>query len=217
MRKQRAEFSNGILKLLEEPPRHTVFLMVSEAPDLLLDTIRSRTQRIDVHGIAEADLSAALTQRRGLDEAQARQVAHVAQGSWLQAMQLLSPNNENAEFLAFFQQLMRLCYQRSIGALKQWSQQVAEMGREKEIRMLTYFLSQVRENFVYNFQMPELSYQSAAEAAFSRNFARFINERNVVEISELFTTAIRDIRQNANGKIVFFDMALQLIVLILRK
>ena len=213
----RAEFSNGILKLLEEPPRHTVFLMVSEAPDLLLDTIRSRTQRIDVHGIAEADLSAALTQRRGLDETQARQVAHVAQGSWLQAMQLLSPNNENAEFLTLFQQLMRLCYQRSIGALKQWSQQVAEMGREKEIRMLTYFLSQVRENFVYNFQMPELSYQSAAEAAFSRNFARFINERNVVEISELFTTAIRDIRQNANGKIVFFDMALQLIVLILRK
>lgn len=82
--------------------------------------------------------------------------------------------------------------------------------------MLTYFIEQVRENFMYNFQIPELCYQSREEAVFSRNFARYINERNVIEISELFATAIRDIGQNANGKIVFFDMALKLIVLILR-
>lgn len=212
----RAEFSNGILKLLEEPPQHTVFMLVSEEPNLLLDTIRSRTQRIDVKAIDEAELVQALRDRRGLDDETARQTAHVAQGSWLQAMQLLSPNNENTEFFEMFQSLMRLSYMRRIGDLKAWSQQVAEMGREKEKRMLTYFIEQVRENFMYNFHIPELCYQSREEAAFSRNFARYINERNVIEISELFATAIRDIGQNANGKIVFFDMALKLIVLILR-
>ena len=212
----RAEFSNGILKLLEEPPQHTVFMLVSEEPNLLLDTIRSRTQRIDVKAIDEAELVQALRDRRGLDDETARQTAHVAQGSWLQAMQLLSPNNENTEFFEMFQSLMRLCYTRRIGDLKAWSQQAAEMGREKEKRMLTYFIEQVRENFMYNFHIPELCYQSREEAAFSRNFARYINERNVIEISELFATAIRDIGQNANGKIVFFDMALKLIVLILR-
>ena len=212
----RAEFSNGILKLLEEPPQHTVFMLVSEEPNLLLDTIRSRTQRIDVKAINEAELVQALRDRRGLDDETARQTAHVAQGSWLQAMQLLSPNNENTEFFEMFQSLMRLCYTRRIGDLKAWSQQAAEMGREKEKRMLTYFIEQVRENFMYNFHIPELCYQSREEAAFSRNFARYINERNVIEISELFATAIRDIGQNANGKIVFFDMALKLIVLILR-
>ena len=212
----RAEFSNGILKLLEEPPQHTVFMLVSEEPNLLLDTIRSRTQRIDVKAIDEAELVQALRDRRGLDDETARQTAHVAQGSWLQAMQLLSPNNENTEFFEMFQSLMRLCYRRRIGDLKAWSQQAAEMGREKEKRMLTYFIEQVRENFMYNFHIPELCYQSREEAAFSRNFARYINERNVIEISELFATAIRDIGQNANGKIVFFDMALKLIVLILR-
>ena len=165
----RAEFSNGILKLLEEPPQHTVFMLVSEEPNLLLDTIRSRTQRIDVKAIDEAELVQALRDRRGLDDETARQ-----------------------------------------------SQQAAEMGREKEKRMLTYFIEQVREIFMYNFHIPELCYQSREEAAFSRNFARYINERNVIEISELFATAIRDIGQNANGKIVFFDMALKLIVLILR-
>lgn len=212
----RAEFSNGILKLLEEPPQHTVFMLVSEEPNLLLDTIRSRTQRIDVKAIDEAELVQALRDRRGLDDETARQTAHVAQGSWLQAMQLLSPNNENTEFFEMFQSLMRLCYMRRIGDLKAWGQQAAEMGREKEKRMLTYFIEQVRENFMYNFHIPELCYQSREEAAFSRNFARYINERNVIEISELFATAIRDIGQNANGKIVFFDMALKLIVLILR-
>lgn len=212
----RAEFSNGILKLLEEPPQHTVFMLVSEEPNLLLDTIRSRTQRIDVKAIDEAELVQALRDRRGLDDETARQTAHVAQGSWLQAMQLLSPNNEDTEFFEMFQSLMRLCYMRRIGDLKAWGQQAAEMGREKEKRMLTYFIEQVRENFMYNFHIPELCYQSREEAAFSRNFARYINERNVIEISELFATAIRDIGQNANGKIVFFDMALKLIVLILR-
>lgn len=212
----RAEFSNGILKLLEEPPQHTVFMLVSEELNLLLDTIRSRTQRIDVKAINEAELVQALRDRRGLDDETARQTAHVAQGSWLQAMQLLSPNNENTEFFEMFQSLMRLCYMRRISDLKAWSQQAAEMGREKEKRMLTYFIEQVRENFMYNFHIPELCYQSREEAAFSRNFARYINERNVIEISELFATAIRDIGQNANGKIVFFDMALKLIVLILR-
>ena len=166
--------------------------------------------------IDEAELVQALRDRRGLDDETARQTAHVAQGSWLQAMQLLSPNNENTEFFEMFQSLMRLCYMRSIGDLKAWSQQAAEMGREKEKRMLTYFIEQVRENFMYNFHIPALCYQSREEAAFSRNFARYINERNVIEISELFATAIRDIGQNANGKIVFFDMALKLIVLILR-
>lgn len=213
----RAEFSNGILKLLEEPPRHTVFMLVSEEPDLLLDTIRSRTQLVDVKAIDEDSLAAALRQRRGIDDEAARLTAHIAQGSWLRAMQLLSPNNENAEFFELFQSLMRLCYMRNVGELKLWSQRAAELGREKEKRMLTYFIGQVRENFMYNFRIPELCYQSREEAAFSRNFARFINEKNVIEITELFSLALRDIAQNGNGKIVFFDMALKLIVLILRK
>ena len=213
----RAEFSNGILKLLEEPPRHTVFMLVSEESDLLLDTIRSRMQRIDVKAIDEASLAAALRQRRGIDDEAARLTAHIAQGSWLRAMQLLSPNNENAEFFELFRSLMRLCYMRNVGELKLWSQRAAELGREKEKRMLTYFIGQVRENFMYNFRIPELCYQSREEAAFSRNFARFINEKNVIEMTELFSLALRDIAQNGNGKIVFFDMALKLIVLILRK
>ena len=90
-------------------------------------------------------------------------------------------------------------------------------GREKQRRMLTYFMRLVRENFMYNFRNPELCYMTQEEEDFARNFARFINEANVIEISELMQRAIRDIGQNANPKIVFFDMALNIIVLLLKK
>ena len=83
--------------------------------------------------------------------------------------------------------------------------------------MLTYFLRLVRENFVYNFKKPELVYMTQEEEDFARNFARFVNEANVMEISELLQRCIRDISQNANGKIVFFDLCLKMIVLLIQK
>lgn len=208
---------NKLLKLLEEPPRQTVFIMVSEAPEQLLETIRSRTQRIDVHPIATADIEQALVSRRAIEPDVARRVARVSNGSWLRAVETLNTDNENRQFLDMFIMLMRLAYQRNVRDLKAWSDSVCAFGREKQRRMLAYFISQVRENFIYNFHNPELNYQTQDEENFSRNFARFINEANVIPISELFDRALRDIGQNANGKIVFFDMALQMIVLLLKK
>ena len=83
--------------------------------------------------------------------------------------------------------------------------------------MLSYFMGMIRENFMYNFRQPELNYMTQEEERFSKNFARFINEANVVEMTELLEKARRDIGQNANAKIVFFDLALQMIVLLIRK
>ena len=116
-----------------------------------------------------------------------------------------------------FVMLMRLAYMRNIHDLKKWSDNVAGYGREKQKRMLTYFLRLVRENFVYNFKKPELVYMTQEEEDFARNFARFVNEANVMEISELLQRCIRDISQNANGKIVFFDLCLKMIVLLIQK
>ena len=88
---------------------------------------------------------------------------------------------------------------------------------EARRRMIAYFQRQIRENFIYNFHNPELNYQTQQEAGFSRNFARFINEANVIGINDLFQRAYRDIGQNANAKIVFYDIALKMIVLLLSK
>jgi len=116
-----------------------------------------------------------------------------------------------------FISLMRLSYQRNVHELKTWSETVAGFGREKQRRMLSYFSRMIRENFIYNFGLSDLNYMTADEENFSKRFARFINGANVIEISELLTKTQRDIGQNANAKIVFFDLALKMIVLIMRK
>ncbi len=213
-----AECANKLLKLLEEPPHQTVFIMVSEEPELLLDTIKSRTQRIDIKKIDDDAIEKALTERRGLDQDVAHRIARIANGNWMRALENLDAGNENRQFLDMFIMLMRLSYQRNIKELKKWSEIAStNYGREKQRRMLNYFSRMVRENFMYNFQQAELCYMTQEEEDFSSKFARFINEANVIEISELLQKARRDIGQNANGKIVFFDLALQMIVLLIRK
>ena len=211
------ECANKILKLLEEPPSQTVFIMVSEEPDRLLETIRSRVQRIDVKRIADYDVHKALVEKRGLTENIAQRITRMANGNWLKALQMLSTDSENELFLDMFQSLMRLAYQRKVKDLKTWSERMAAMGRERQKRFLEYFLRLVRENFMYNFQQPDLCYMTQREEDFARNFARFINEANVLPITDLANVAIRDIGQNANAKIVFFDFALQMIVLLIQK
>ena len=211
------ECANKLLKIIEEPPLQTVFLLVCEEPEKLLETILSRTQRLDIKKIETEAVERALVERRALDDAVAHRIARVANGNWLKAMEELDAGNENRLFLDMFIMLMRLAYQRNVKELKRWSETMAGYGREKQKRMMVYFLRLVRENFMYNFQNPELVYMTQEEENFAKNFARFINEANVMEISELFTRIIRDIGQNANPKIVFFDMALKVIVLLIRK
>ena len=206
------ECSNKLLKLLEEPPQKTVFLLVSEAPGQLLETIRSRVQRFDVRRISDEDIEQALTQSRGIDAADARRIARSAGGNWLKALEALDADNENRQFFSLFVMLMRKAYVHDVKELKHWSEAVSTFGREKQLRMLAYFLRMVRENF----RQSELCYMSTEEEEFAKNFARFINERNVVDISQRLQRVIRDIGQNANGKIQFFNLALEMAIYLRR-
>ncbi|MGP1548244.1 MAG: DNA polymerase III subunit [Prevotella sp.] len=210
-------FANKILKLLEEPPAQTVFILVSEEPHLLLETIRSRVQRIDLRRIDDEDIEKALMAKRGLDAGNAHRITRIANGNWLKAKEMLDASNENNQFLDMFIMLMRMAYARNTKGMKKWTDTVSAFGREKQRRMLKYFSLQVRENFMTNFGNPQLTYQTEEEETFSKNFARFINEANVIEIQELIDHTIRAIGQNANAKMQFFDFALKMIVLIIKK
>ena len=211
------ECANKLLKLIEEPPQQTVFIMVCQEPDKLLETIRSRVQVIDIRKTDNEDIRKALIERRGIDEDAAHRISRLANGNWLKALEELQVGSENELFLDMYIMLMRLAYQRKVKDMQKWSEQMAGMGREKQKRWLTYFLRMTRENFMYNFQNTELNYMTQKEEDFARNFARFVNENNILPINDMTNLAIRDIGQNANAKIVFFDFALQMIVLLLQK
>ena len=212
--KMNAVCANKMLKLLEEPPSETVFLMVSEQPDLLLQTIRSRTQIIEVPALTQDDIRQTLEQQYSIQPDEAKRIAHTAEGSMTAALRVITDQDDNEEYFDLFVSLMRLSYMRRVKEMKQWSEQVASLGRERQKSMLRYCQHMVRENFIYNFHRDSLNYMSSAESDFAVRFAPFINERNVIGIMDELQLAQRDIEQNASAKIVFFDFALKMIVLI---
>lgn len=209
--------ANKLLKLIEEPPAQTVFLLVSEEPGQLLETIRSRTQRFDIRGIDTSDIQEALVDRRGIDTDAAQRIARVAEGSWTKVLQILDADNESHEFLDLYIRINRMAVARDIAGMRDWSEDCTKQGREKQRRMLRYFHRMIREGFMYNFHQAELSYLTLEEENFIKKQATFINEDNVIILSELMDECIRDIGQNANSKMVFFDLALQLTRLIRKR
>lgn len=207
--------ANKILKLLEEPPRQTVFLLCSDHPEQLLATIISRTQRVAFKPLTEAEIAEALMRERGLSAEDAARTAHRATGSYTRALRQLTVGHDEQEFLDMFVLLMRKCYLRDIKEMYAWAERMATWGRERQKSFLDYALQLVRENFVYNFHLPQLNYLSQSEEDFSRNFARFVNEANILGITAELTSARRDIAQNVNARMVFFDLALKMIVLLI--
>lgn len=212
--KMNAECANKLLKLLEEPPQSTLFLLVSEHPEQMLSTVRSRCQTIEVPPFSEADINAALVGQYHVDPQLATGIARTSYGNMTAAMRQIVGNTEAERFLEQFKSLMRLSYMRKVKEMKQWSDEAATMGRERQKRFLDYCQRMIRENFIYNFHNPDLNYMNRDEAEFAVKFAPYINERNVIGIMDELQLCYRDIAQNGNAKIIFFDFALKMIVLI---
>jgi len=219
--------ANKLLKILEEPPEKTVFLLVSNEPDQIITTILSRTQHIHIPRLSEKEITEAILNNDDLDieEGDATYAAHIANGSYLNAIAVLNEGDENKQNLERFIMVMRLAWQvgnkkdhASLKILKKWSDDMAAaaMGRERQKNFLGYAQRMTRENFIRNLQQPELNYLTASEADFSLRFSPFINERNVEDIMTEFALAERHIEQNVNAKMVFFDLTLKIIMLLKR-
>lgn len=212
--------ANKLLKLLEEPPEKTLFLLVSEHPEQLLTTILSRVQQVRVPRLTENELAAHFR----------ADIAHIANGSYLAAKKLEGGDRSDDGGIqtreAYFDQfvaLMRNAWNvghkkdyAALQALRKWSLEIADskVGRERQKAFLQYAQQQVRENYIYNLGHPEMNYQTDKESQFSTRFAPFINENNVEKLMAELEKAEVQIGQNGNAKIIFFDLCLQMIVLI---
>lgn len=207
--------ANKLLKLLEEPPAQTVFILISEHPELVLQTIRSRTQTIEIPRLSSEEIEKTLIEKMHILPAEAARIARSSEGNMTVALRSISDDSESQLYFDLFVSLMRLSYMRKVKEMKQWSEKIAGMGRERQKNFLTYCQRMIRENFIYNFHLQSrLNYMNEREADFAVKFAPFINEKNVIGIMNELSLAQRDIEQNANAKIVFFDFSLKMIVLI---
>lgn len=221
--------SNKLLKLLEEPPVNTVFLLVSENSEALLTTIRSRTQIIRVQPIEAEPLAKALQATTGLDGEVIVEACRISGGNYLKAIEYCRSGEENAWYLERFIRCMRGAYtianfspdkklekQKSLKDLKIWADEMAKGGRERAKNYLGYAQRLLRENFILNVQLSELNYLNRAEKTFSDKFFPFINHNRVMGFMNELELAERHIESNVNARLVFFDLALQTIVLFKR-
>ena len=208
------EASNKLLKMIEEPFPDTLFIMVSNNPKAILPTIYSRVQRIEMRRLSDADVAGILESTHSIDPTDAMSIAHISDGNMINAYANIQTDNDTNEFFDFFVTLMRLAYQRKIKDLREWSSDLTALGRERELSFYEYAIRLIRENFIFNFNTPDLNYMNRKESGFSTNFARFITERNVEKLIEVFDKARIDIAGNANGKVVNLDVAIKVILLL---
>lgn len=212
--KMNAGCANKLLKLLEEPPVGTVFILVSEQSDVILETILSRLQQVDLRRLSNIEIQKALEEKYGLQTEVAIEVACSAEGNYARAVEAISVANDREGFFELFVRLMRLAYARKLREIMEWSVEISSLGRERQKNLLRYMQRGLRENFIFNFHCQELNSMSAEEKTFSSRFSPFINERNVIGIMEELSLAEAHIEQNVSPRMVFFDLALKMIMLL---
>lgn len=201
--------ANKLLKILEEPPQKTLFLMLTENPEEILPTIYSRAQSLRVSDIDDESLYRYLREK-GYEEQQSRGVVALAQGSITEATRLLEQQDSLQFNFEEFKNLMRFAYTRNIPELYAWTENMAKIGREQQKQFMDYSGRMVRENFMYNLKDENLYKITPEELDFSSKFAPFIQSKNVEDLYEHFSKAYADISANGNAKIILMDLCIQI-------
>lgn len=215
--KMRVDTANKLLKLLEEPPEKTVFLLIAEDQDELLATIRSRTALMKIPRIENDVLQLALEEKFDCSENEAHDAAMIAEGDWLAACRYVNDKDDEKFFFQTFQQWMRLCFLNAMSQLIDFANNIKTIGRERQKELLNYGLKVVRNAMLINNNLSDLVMLPNDEKNFVTKFAPFINSANTMQINELFEESINQIERNGNAQIIFLDDSFKLVLLLKKK
>lgn len=208
--------SNKLLKMIEEPPEKTLFLLVSEEPDKVIPTILSRCQLVKIPSFSNTDIEKYLTERYGLTSEKAADFARVSVGNITRAIELCENEDSSLENLERFKSLMRFAWKRDVLSVINWSEEIASTGREAQKNFISFSMRILRENLMLSLDQKKnnLVFLAGEEASFSGNFHPFINQTNIYPLTEEFNLVYSHIEANGNAKIIFLDLALKVTRLI---
>ena len=215
--------SNKLLKRLEEPTDRTVFILISENEEDIIQTIRSRCQVLHFNGLSETVIAEALVSRENTESREALKIAHQAQGNYNKALQLLQPDSESVFFEKWFVDWVRAAFRAkgnaaAIQDLIQWSEQIAGLGRETQKKFLHFCIDMFRQALLLNYQTASLVYIEPKVEKFKlENFAPFVNGNNINDIFKELSDAMYHIERNGNAKIILTDLSIKLTRLIHKK
>lgn len=215
--------SNKLLKLLEEPPEKTVFILISENEEDIIQTIRSRCQILHFNGLSEPIIAEVLVSRENIDPKLASKIAHQAQGNYNKALHLLHDDSDEFPFEQWFVTWVRAAFKAkkdaaAIQDLIHWSEQIAGLGRETQKKFLEFCIEMFRQALLLNYETPNLVYFEPKVDKFKlENFAPFVNGNNIQEIFTELSEAMYHVERNGNAKIILTDLSIKLTRLIHKK
>jgi len=208
--------ANKLLKMIEEPPSKTLFLLVTEDETGIIPTILSRTQVIRIPKIENAALQKELEKEGRFDAATIAEMIHCANGSYLAARQYEESDEDKILFFETFQKVMRNAYKGSVSELVNDAEEMGSWGRERQKNFFQYALRLMREFFVMNLGKPSLVFLTKKEQEWGVKFSPFINERNIIPFNQVFEEGYLHVSMNGNGRVVFTDVVLKIERLIKR-
>lgn len=221
--KLNTEASNKLLKLLEEPPAKTVFILIAENEKNILQTILSRCQVLKFPPLNTSEIQEALIQREQCDPQEAIMIANQAQGSYNKALKLLHNKANALPYEKWFVQWVRAAFRAKgnsavIQELIEWSEELAALGREQQKQFIEFCIELFRQALLLNYQTPDLVYYKTTVDNFKlEKFAPFVNGSNITEIYQELGDAIYHIERNGNAKMIFTDLSIKLTRLIHKK
>lgn len=215
--------SNKLLKLLEEPADKTLFILITENEEAVLQTIRSRCQVIHFNGLSEKAIIDHLIEHKKTDEKTAVKVAHRANGSYNKALQIIENEMEDTSFEKWFVNWVRAAFRAkgnaaAIEELISWSEEIGGLGREMQKKFLLFCTEMFRQALLLNYGTPKLVYFEPNVEKFTlENFAPFVNGNNIESIFTELSDALYHIERNGNAKIILTDLSIKLTRLIHKK
>ncbi len=215
--------ANGILKILEEPPAKTVFLLVAQEVDRLLPTIISRVQIVNIRAFTADEVTTYLRDQvsdSATPTVRIAQAATMSEGNLPYALKMLHEVREDQQQL--FQDWMRLCYARDYSGLVGMTDQFYKLGKEGQKRLLHYGLGMMREVLIGLAIQPradatdgnlivqerKLLRAQGATLGFVTNFSKVMNFEKVEQLTKLFNEGHVHLERNVNPKMVFLDTSL---------
>lgn len=200
--------ANALLKLLEEPPAKTLFLLVSQSSEKLLATITSRTQIVQVRAFTEQEVVEWVQQNYNTDQTTAYQIAQLAEGSLNAAAKLTS--EISSDYFTFFQDWMRQCYGYKFGDVVEMSEEFQKLGRENQKNFLLYALNLFRKVILFGVDASLITFLPPNEMEFVQKFSKLITQANAAQLTDELNQAHYHIERNANPKMVFVDSSIQI-------
>jgi DNA polymerase-3 subunit delta' len=204
---------NSLLKLIEEPAQKTLFLLVAQNPDLILTTILSRTQLVKINRPNTSDIDTYLMETYSLSEEKAKQIAFLSEGNLEKALTLIDEKLENS-YYDLYRSWILLCYKGEGLALVDYvEKEFPKMGRENQKSFLFYAINIMREVLLFKNNLSGMVHLTGKEEVIAERFSELFSHIQIETAIGLFEEAIQHIERNANPKILFLDVSLQLLLL----